>query len=101
MPVKDHADFPRPREHLRILDGHLIINVVCADRRKALDQMHLLSMKVSRLVEPCVRIEMDDIDDERVALPPAAGVAHPPFDRTSRMRRIHENIPNGMHGFEE
>ena len=39
--VENHAHAPRPREHLRILDRHLIRDVIGVERREAFDQVQL------------------------------------------------------------
>src|SRR4029453_1947737 len=78
MAVQHHADAPGTREHFRILDGHLIRDVVAIEWREALHQMQLLAVKVSGAVEPRLVVEVDDVDDERVAFPAGAPGAPPP-----------------------
>src|SRR5262245_12453974 len=85
--IQHHAHAPRPREHARILDGHFICDVVAIEWREALDQVQLLAVKISGAVEPRLVVEVDDVDDERVAFPSPARVAHPPVDVAWRMLR--------------
>ena len=64
----------------RILDRDHILEGVCVTTRPALDEMQVLAgiLKVE------IRFEIGDIDDQRVALPPAArvpkGLARPVGD---------------------
>ena len=50
--IEREAHRPPPREHLRILHGRLIENVVGADGRVPLNQMQLLAVKIPGPVEP-------------------------------------------------
>src|SRR6185369_4972349 len=79
MAVEHHAHAPRSGEHLRVLDCHLIRDVVAIERGETFDQMQLLAVKVAGTVEPGFVVEVNVVDNERVALPPATRVAHPPI----------------------
>src|SRR5262245_63095662 len=52
MTVQHHAHAPRSREYLRVLNRHLIRDVVAIEWGETLDQMQLLAVKVSGTVEP-------------------------------------------------
>ena len=67
-----HADLPRPREDLGILDRRLVANRVRIEHGVALDDVQGVAVKVARLVEPRQVAQVRDVDDERVALPAAA-----------------------------
>ena len=55
-------------------------------------------MEIAGPVEPCLIVEVDHVDDERVALPAAARVSEPPFDLTRRMwRAVREDVADGVH----
>src|SRR5215813_2480406 len=102
MAVQHHAHAPRSGEYLRVLDRHLIRDVVAIERGEALNQMQLLAVKVSGTVEPCFVVEVDVVDDERVAFPAAARVAHPPVDVAWRMLRpVGVDGACGMHVLEQ
>src|SRR5262245_46720745 len=79
-PVERHADLPRTREYLRILDRGFVRHVIRAGARVALDHVQRLGMKVSRAIEPRLIVEVAYIDDKRVAFPMRARISHPEID---------------------
>ena len=94
--IEQHADLPRPREDLWILDRRFVLDVVGPGRRVPFNHMKKLAVEITGAVEPRHVREMDDVDYERVAVPAAARVAHPPLDRPFRVRRIHVDAPDRM-----
>ena len=96
-PVERHAHLPGPREHLRVLDRDFVEHVIGAGRRVALDDVQRVAVEIPGPIEPGPVVEMDHIDDERVPLPAAARVAHPPVDRPTGMRvPVHVDVANGV-----
>ena len=67
--IKDHAHAPRSAEHLRVLYGYIVGDVVGVDQRETFDQVQLLAVKIAGAIEPCLVVEMGRVDDERIALP--------------------------------
>src|SRR5437868_5780870 len=70
--IENHAHIPRPREHLWIFDRYGVVNVIRIDERIAFREVERFAVEISGPVEPCLVVEMDHVDDERVALPAAA-----------------------------
>src|SRR5207253_11514857 len=70
--VEDHGHLPRPHEHLRILDRHVVRNVIAIERREPLDHVQLVAVEVAGAIEPRIFVEIDVVDDERVAFPSAS-----------------------------
>src|SRR4249920_677048 len=77
MSIEEHAHLPGPREPLRILDRGFVPDVIRSRRGVALDDMQRIAVKITGSIEPGLIVEVGDVDDERVAVPSAAGVAHP------------------------
>ena len=50
--IERHPHLPRSREHLRILDGHLVVDVVRSDGRVALDHVQRVAVEIPGAVEP-------------------------------------------------
>src|SRR5262245_29062307 len=84
--VQKHAHLPRTCEHVRILDGDFVFDVSGPCRREPFDHVQRLAVEIACPIEPRLIAEMHDIDDERVALPAAARVAHPELERPRGMR---------------
>src|SRR2546425_8839413 len=101
MPVENHVHLPRAREHLQVLDLCFIVNVVGIQEVVPFYHMQLLAVVVSHSVEPGFVVEVDNIHHERIAIPRASGITHPPLDRAARMRCVHEDVPNRMFVLEE
>src|SRR5262245_3807432 len=74
--IQRHGDSPRAGKGLRILDRHLIVDGVWADRREALDQVQRVAMEIPGPVEPVLAVEVRHIDDQRVPFPVAHGMPH-------------------------
>src|SRR5262245_51770333 len=70
-PVERHAHLPGPGEDFRVLDRGLVEQHVRAPRRVALDDVEIFAVEVAGPVEPGLIVEGPDVDDERVAVPPA------------------------------
>src|SRR3954462_8287982 len=81
MAVERHADFPRAREHLRILDGGFIQNDIGTARRVALHYMQGVAMEISGSVEPGLIVQTSHVDHQCVALPVSNRPTHPAIDR--------------------
>ena len=79
-PCERHHRRPRPRERRRIRDGELVRDRVGADPREALHQARL----GARPLKARLPLEVDRLDHERVALPAAARVADPAWERAMR-----------------
>src|SRR5580698_2078594 len=67
-----HTDFPRPREHLRVLDGGLIPQRVGAYAGVALHDVQFVAVVIAGCIEPCGVAEAVDVRHKRVAVPVAA-----------------------------
>src|SRR5437762_2979031 len=96
MAVEDHAHLPRPREDFRILDGRLVIDVIRIAERIALDDVQRVTVEVPGTIEPGLVVEIGHVDDERVAIPASAGIAHPPIELPLDVWRIHEDVADGV-----
>ena len=44
--IERHAHLPWPREHVRVLDGRFVLNVIAVDGGVALDDVHLLGVEI-------------------------------------------------------
>ena len=69
--VERHADRPRAREHILVLDRCVIAHVIPAERRIAFDDVQRVAVEVPRAIEPGLIREVHDVNDERVARPSA------------------------------
>src|SRR5262245_24071231 len=63
--IEREADLPRPREHLRILDGGFVHQVIRADGRVALDDVERVAVKIPGAIEPRLAAQAGHVDDER------------------------------------
>src|SRR3954470_8677894 len=79
--VERHADLPRPRESLRILDRRFVGNDVRAGAREPLDDVQLIAVEIAGAIEPGLIVEALGIDDEALAFPLADRLSHPRIDR--------------------
>src|SRR5438445_509121 len=61
--VEEHADLPRSREHVRILDGRLIEKMVRAGGGVSFDHVQRVAMEISCAVEPGLIVETRGIND--------------------------------------
>ena len=78
---------PGFREHLGVLDGDLVDEVIQRRTADVLDHMLLVAMKklaASEIMAPL--IETDDVDDQRISPPMTHGVASEPVIGISLMR---------------
>ena len=83
---------PRPNPRLRIAHRELVVDRRLVDAAKALDQHHLLRRAAERRGARRIR-EVRRLDDQRVALPPAARVSQPLPHRP-------RNVRTAVHGDE-
>ena len=74
------ADVPRAFENFRIRDTRLVTHGIGSSPRIAFDNMELVAVKIARIVEPCLRLEVGHIHDERVSFPSSPGVSHVKLD---------------------
>src|SRR5690554_477519 len=89
--IERHPDRPRPREHGRILDRRLVLQVVRADRRVAFDDASVVAHEVAGAIEPREAVQPGDLDHERVAVPAAVRGAHPGVDgRLDALVAVHD-----------
>ena len=58
------------------LDRGLVLDRISRDRGVALDNVQGVAMEIAGSIEPSIRREAGNIDDECVALPVADRVAH-------------------------
>ena len=70
--VQNHAHPPRPCEHRRVLDRHLIVDVIGVERREAFDQVQLIAVEVAGAIEPRLVAEIDVVHNQRIAFPAGA-----------------------------
>ena len=47
MSIEEHAHLPGPREHLRVLDGGFVADVIRSRRGVALDDVQRVAVKVT------------------------------------------------------
>src|SRR5687768_909200 len=87
MPVDRHLDRPRAREHLRVGHRRAVGDDILRRPRQALDHLQRVAVEVAGAIEPGLVVQAYRLDDERLALPAAARVAHPRFvSRIPRQR---------------
>src|SRR4030095_12651404 len=72
-----HGHRPRLRVRLRIVERELDLEMTVVDAAKLLRRPHLFAARMPAYTEPALVVEADCLDDERVALPFAEGVAEP------------------------
>src|SRR5258705_10554244 len=82
------AHGPGTREHRRVRDRRLIVQRVRVDEDEPLDDVRVLAVEIANYVETCFRVEVGRIDDQRVAFPVAATVAHPELHVRGRVRPV-------------
>src|SRR6187397_2111033 len=83
--VEHRLHVPRPGEHLRVLDGHAVADVIGTLGREALDHVQLLGMEVAGAIEPGLVVEVHRVHHQRVAVPSTTRVPQPPVDWTFGM----------------
>ena len=93
MPVERHADLPRPRKGLGILDGGLIHEGVGATRRVAFSHLKGVAVEIARTVELGLAVQIRHRYHQGVAFPMPVGPAHPAI-RRSLGRLIHIDRPH-------
>src|SRR5207244_12802376 len=92
--IERHADLPRPRERVRILDRGFVRDDVGTRARQAFHDVQLIAVEVAGAIEPALIVEALRIDDERFAFPLADRLAHPRIDgRRSRVLQTHVTNP--------
>src|SRR6188768_278577 len=74
------ADVPLAFENFRILDGRLVTQGVGSSPRLAFDNMELAAVKITRVVEPCLRLKVGHVHHERVPFPASHRVPHVELD---------------------
>src|SRR6202140_312483 len=67
--VQRHADLPRPRKHLVVLDRGLVIDVVRAGHRETLDDVGVVGRVVADPVEPRMAVQALHVHDEGITFP--------------------------------
>src|SRR5258708_6781640 len=92
--IKWKMNFPRPCEYLGVLDRCFVHQVERAHRSVAFHYVKLITMIVSRAIEPRLLSESRHVDDEGIALPPAPRPAHPRWDG-SLFLRVHADNARG------
>ena len=75
------------RERLRIVDDHFIGEVAEVGPREPLRQVQLIAVRMTDRVEARPAVEVDGVDDQRVAFPVADRVAEPGRDAVA-VRRV-------------
>src|SRR5438309_3085905 len=73
VPFESKNDRPRLRKHFGVLYGGCVVERICVHHRDPLDHSQGVAREDTRLVEPGPPIEVGRLDDERIALPTAAG----------------------------
>src|SRR5262249_46633117 len=81
LPVHFLLDGPRSRPGRRIFNRDHVLKRVGIQARPALDEMQVLA----RPLEICLRTEIRHIDNQGIAVPPAAGISPPLPDRRRKM----------------
>src|SRR5215467_9962105 len=76
-PVERHADLPRTREDLGIFNCGLVRNHVRACARISFDDVQLVTMEITRSIEPGFIIKSGHVDHERFSFPVGHGLSHP------------------------
>jgi hypothetical protein len=86
--VEVECDGPRPRVRRGIVDRELVAQRVGVDAPQPLDEQQVFAVQgaVAVAAEPRAIGEVLGFDDERVAVEPAARVAHPHSDAGAGMR---------------
>src|SRR5262245_16046838 len=79
-----NLDRPGTGEHGRVLDASLIQERVCVGSREPLDHAEVLVAQAAEVLHAeaalLVELEVGGLDDERIALPSAAGASGPLLD---------------------
>src|SRR5262245_6013447 len=79
---------PRLRERLRILDAYFPVDVAEIGPREALHEMELIAVRVADGVETRPAVEVDGVDDQRVAFPVADRIAEPRGDAVAVLTAV-------------
>src|SRR5439155_6220436 len=84
LPVGSQGEGPRalplPGEGLGVVDDHFVGDVTQVGPREALDEMQLIAVRMANRIQAGPPVEIDRVDDQRVALPVAHRVAEPRRD---------------------
>src|SRR5262245_58977520 len=64
-----HADLPRPREHLRVVECRFVPERVATDRRISFDDTERIAVEIADAIEPRLRGEARDVHNQRIAIP--------------------------------
>src|SRR5438552_5942087 len=75
--IQRHADLPRTRKHLRVVDRGLVDQMVWRQGRVTLHDMQSVAMEISGPVEPGFVVLSGHVNDQRVTVPTSDGPAHP------------------------
>src|SRR5262245_28490147 len=67
--INRQADLPGPREHVRVFNRRVVLEMLRARRGDALDHMQRVAVEVAGAVEPREIVEASGVDDQRLALP--------------------------------
>src|SRR5580693_1419866 len=82
---------PRPGERLGVLDDHLVGDVPEVGTREALDEVQLIAVRMANRIQAGLAVEVDGIDDQRVALPMTHRVPKPGWDALAMLTAIDGN----------
>src|SRR5262245_35573048 len=72
-----HPHRPGSRKYFGILDRHFVRDGIGGSSREPLCSLQCVAMEVSRVVKPCLIVESDCLDDQRVPFPVSAWIPHP------------------------
>src|SRR5206468_386529 len=75
--IEEHADLPRSREHVRILDGRFIEEMVRARGGVTFDNVQGVAVEISRAIEPGLVVETRGVNDQRFSFPVSVRPSHP------------------------
>ena len=71
---------PRLREGLGIVDDHFMRDVTEVGPREALNEVQLIAVRMTDRIQTGLAVEIDGVDDQRVAFPMTHGIAEPGGD---------------------
>src|SRR6185503_20055715 len=83
--VEWHAHLPWSGEYCRVINGHLVVDVIGTGKSETFDQVQRVAVEIPGAIEPCLICKVHNIDNEGIARPMSARVSHPPVDRSWRM----------------
>ena len=75
--IQGHADLPRSRKDLLILDSGLVVQAIGTGCCDALDNVQFVTVEIADAIEPSLIVKSSRIDDQRFAFPMSVRPAHP------------------------